>query len=153
MNSRQLVSETIRGNNKGATPVYGWVGLNLPEEITKAFGSVANFEDHYRFDLSHIFSVPMPFTNPDLRKRMETGVTIEPEELLSYPLSDPDDTAAYDSVRKEIQHHGKDRERFCYVQASGYFECYNQVFGIEDHLCNLALYPKEMKELYKRQLE
>jgi len=153
MHSRQLVRETILGNNNGITPVYGWVSLNLSEEITRSFGSVANFEDHYRFDLAHIFDAPSPFSTPGLKKRMEDDDLIEPEELLSFPLSDPDTSKAYKDIREQIQHHGENRGRFCYMQTPGFFECYNEVFGIEEHLCNLALYPKEMKELYKRQLE
>jgi uroporphyrinogen decarboxylase len=78
---------------------------------------------------------------------------ILPEELLSYPLSDPDEYEAYDDIRARLKHHGEDRERFCYMQTPGFFECYNGVFGIENHLCYLALYPDEINELYRRQLE
>jgi len=152
MNSRQLVTQTILGNNNGTTPVYGWVRENLSDKIEQDFGSVENFEDHYNFDLAHIFGGPSPFSHPDLIKRMENKTSISPEELLSLPLSDPDVNSAYDDVRAQVQHYGKERNRFCYMQTPGFFECYNEVFGIEDHLCYLALYPDEIEELYRRQL-
>jgi uroporphyrinogen decarboxylase len=56
-------------------------------------------------------------------------------------------------VRAQLRHHGEERERFCYMQTPGFFECYNGAFGIENHLCYLALYPDEIAELYRRQLE
>ena len=152
MNSRKLVADTIRGNNNGVTPVYGWVKENLSDAINKRFGSVENFEDHYRFDLAHIFGGPSPFSNVELKKRMESGAPILPEDLLSYALSDPDDSPAYDGVRAQLRHHGEERGRFCYIQTPGFFECYNGIFGIENHLCYLALYPDEIYELYERQL-
>ena len=152
MNSRQLVAETILGNNDGITPVYGWVKANLSDAISRDFGSVENFEDHYRFDLTHIFGGPSPFSDAALQARVKEGAPVLPEELLSYPLSDPDEGAAYDGVRAQLRHHGTDRERFCYMQTPGFFECYNEIFGIENHLCYLALYPDEIFELYKRQL-
>jgi len=151
MNSRQLVTDTILGNNSGTTPIYGWLG-NLTEEITREFGSITQFEDHYHFDLAHIFGGPSPFSHEDLRKRMEEPTPILPEELLSLPLSDPNSLEAYNNVRSQLKHHGEERQRFCYLQTDGFFECYTQVFGIENSLCYLALYPDEMKALFKRQL-
>jgi uroporphyrinogen decarboxylase len=37
------------------------------------------------------------------------------------------------------------------MQTPGIFECLNDPFGIENHLCWLALYPDELKEVYARQ--
>ena len=37
------------------------------------------------------------------------------------------------------------------MQTPGFFENYNGVFGIENHLCYLILYKEEIKELYRRQ--
>ena len=31
MTSSQLVKETMKGNNPGRTPVYGWLSTNLTE--------------------------------------------------------------------------------------------------------------------------
>lgn len=58
MTSKELVIKTIKGENPGRTPVYGWVEANLSDVISKKYGSVRNFEDHYQFDMSHIFGGP-----------------------------------------------------------------------------------------------
>ena len=52
MTSKELVIKTMRGENPGKTPVYGWVAANLSQQITDEFGSVANFEDKYNFDMA-----------------------------------------------------------------------------------------------------
>jgi len=62
MTSRELVYKTMRGNATPRTPVYGWVRFELEKPITEAFGSVENFEDHYRFDLAHISGGPYAFS-------------------------------------------------------------------------------------------
>ena len=61
MTSRELVIRTMKGENPGRTPVYGWVSANLSEQISEAYGSVAAFEDKYKFDMAHIFGGPSPF--------------------------------------------------------------------------------------------
>jgi len=152
MDSKTLVSETIRGRNPGITPIYGWVRENMSGPISKAFGSVEAFEDHYHFDLAHLFGGPAPFDSPEIRARIAEGGEILPEELLALPLSSPDEATAYEGVRAQLQHYSTERGRFCYVQTPGFLECYNDVFGIENHLCWLMMYPDEIKALYERQL-
>ena len=39
------------------------------------------------------------------------------------------------------------------MQTPGFFEHFNGVFGIENHLMWLAIYPDELNELYRRQAE
>ena len=57
MTSRELVAKTIKGENTtGITPVYGWVSANLSEEISREYGSVQNFEDHYEFDICLLYT-------------------------------------------------------------------------------------------------
>ena len=46
--------------------------------------------------------------------------------------------------------HHRRRDRFCYVQTPGIFEALNSVFGIEDHLLYMALYPEELTEVYRK---
>ena len=151
MNSTELVSRTIRGENPGRTPVYGWVKENLKEPISQAYGSVEKFEDHYEFDLAHLFGGPFPFAEEIIKLR-DAGKEVTPEILLSYPLNSPDDMSLYGDVARELKHH-KERERFCYIQTNGIFECLNDPFGIENHLLYLALYPDEIAEVYARQAE
>jgi uroporphyrinogen decarboxylase len=152
LTSKKLVSKTIKGeNNTGVTPVYGWVSANLDAEISAQFGSVANFEDHYKFDAAHLFGGPPMYNYTILEKlRAEEG-ELTPEMMLNVPFLSPDDMSQYKSVQDALEFYSKQRERFCYIQSNGIFEHNNGVFGIEDHLCYLALYPNELKELYSRQ--
>ena len=149
MTSKELVRKTMKGENPGRTPLYGWVRSNLEEPITQQFGSVEAFEDHYAFDMAHIFGGPTSFS-PEVGALKASGVEITPEVLLSYPLNDPDRMEDYQSIIDEMRHH-HERGRFCYVQTNGIFECLNGPFDIENHLLYLALYPDELKEVYARQ--
>ena len=81
MTSRELVFKTMRGETPPRTPVYGWVRFELEKPITEAFGSVENFEDHYRFDLAHIFGGPYAF-GKCLESLRKSGEPITPEMLL-----------------------------------------------------------------------
>ena len=147
MNSTELVKKTMRGENPGTVPLYGWVSANLTPEITEAFGSVEAFEDHYRFDMAHLFGGPGIY-GEELDELRKTGVEITPEVLLDIPMK-PMQDSDYDGVRAALAHH-KRRERFCYVQTDGIFEAMNGVFGIQNHLMYMALYPDELKEVYSR---
>lgn len=148
MNSKQLVEVTIRGENPGRTPIYGWVAWNMEEKIKNAFGSPENFEDHYGFDMAHVFGGPSPFCD-ELIKLRDSGEEITPEVFLSFPLKEIKSVSEYADAKRSIDHH-KARERFLYAQAPGIFEGLNDVFGIENHLLYMALYPDELKECYQR---
>jgi uroporphyrinogen decarboxylase len=133
-------------------PVYGWVRANLEAQISAAFGSVEAFEDHYAFDLAHLFGGPAPYDEAALEAlRAAGGGEITPRALLELPLTDPDDSAAYGEIVDGIAHHKTARGRFVYVQTPGIFECLNGPFGIEAHLTYLALYPDDLHAVYARQ--
>ena len=150
MKSYELVRRTLRGDNPGRTPVYGWLRENLTPQISAAYGSVEAFEDHYGFDLAHLFGGPSPFG--DEVERLKAAVEeITPEVLLQIPLRPVDDMADYRDLVGELDFYRGQRERFCYVQTPGFFELHNDPFGIENHLMYLALYPDDLRELYARQ--
>jgi len=151
MKPYELVAKTIRGQNPGRTPVYGWVYENLKNQIKEAYGSIENFEDHYEFDMAHIFGGPYPFDMKAIDGLREKGNEITPEVLLDIPLKPVDRMEDYADIITALAHHRKQRDRFCYMQTPGIFECLNGPFGIEDHLCHLALYPEELKIVYERQ--
>lgn len=152
MTSFERVARTIRGETTDRTPVYGWVSANLDREISEKYGSVAAFEDHYEFDMAHIFGGPSSFDNEAYQKIRESGEELTPDIALSYPLLSPDHEDAYEDIRRAIAQH-KERDRFCYVQTPGFFEHFNGLFGIENQLCYLLLYEDEIDELYRRQAE
>jgi len=153
MKSYELVRKTIIGENPGRTPVYGWLKANMADVIAKEFGSVENFEDHYEFDMSHIFGGPGCFNGDEINKLKNQGVEITPEVLLQIPLKSPDNMEDYKGIQNALDFYRKQRDRFCYIQTNGFFECYNGPFGIENHLMYLALYPDEINEIYKRQAD
>ena len=154
MKSYELVAKTIRGeNDTGVTPVYAWVFDNVTDELERTYGSVHAFEDHYKFDLAHIFGGPAPYNTSEISGLKDANVEITPEILLDLPMKDPDDSEAYNDVASALKHQREDRERFCYMQTNGIFECLNDVFGIEGHLCHLLTYEKEIAEVYRRQAE
>ncbi len=153
MNSVQRVRNAIMGKPIDRQPIYGWVSENLSDEITAQFGSVAAFEDHYAFDVAHIFGGPWSFSGEKFDRIRSENEELTPDVLLEYDLfADVDDVAAYENVAASVKHH-KQRDRFCYMQTPGFFEHFNTVFGIQEHLMYLALYPEELKELYRRQAE
>lgn len=148
MTSRELVIKTMKGENPGRTPVYGWVLFELEKQISREFGSVANFEDKYEFDLAHIFGGPYAFGRC-LAPFVEQGIAITPEILLSVEFDDIDGEHDYEDVKRSLAHH-RQRGRFCYMQTPGIFEALNGVFGIENHLMYMAMYPDELMEVYQK---
>ena len=152
MTSRERVRTVIEHGKPDRIPIYGWVRANLDAPITEAFGSCDAFEDHYEFDLSHLFGGPSPYAGDVLQAAAADG-PILPSTALELPMDDPDCTAAYDDIAAGISHHQEGRGRFVYVQTPGIFECLNGVFGIENHLMYLALYPDDLQQVYARQAE
>lgn len=151
---RERVIEVIEHRKPDRIPIYGWVRSNLEEQISEAFGSVEAFEDKYEFDFAHVFGGPGAYPEEVLDPLRETDdQPITPPLLLEADLADPNREDAYQSVRDAVAHHKEQRGRFVYMQTPGIFECLNQVFGIENHLMYLALYEKELHELYARQAE
>lgn len=151
---RERVIEVIQHRRPDRMPIYGWVRANMEQPIAAAFGSVEEFEDHYEFDLAHVFGGPSPYRGEDLEELRAQGQgSIEPAALLDLSLSDPDEYGAYESLRQQLDHHKIHRGRFVYVQTPGIFECLNGPFGIQDHLMYLALYETDLAEVYRRQAE
>ncbi|NUQ01913.1 MAG: hypothetical protein HUU35_18870 [Armatimonadetes bacterium] len=148
MLSRERVRRTIGHQPCDRVPIYGWVAWNLEDKIVPAFGSVAAFEDRYEFDLAHLFGGP-PCYAPNAFAGLPRPLT--PAALLEVPMTDPNDSAAYEAIRQGIAHHQTERGRFVYVQTPGIFEANNGHFGIEHHLMYLALYPELLHEVYRRQ--
>ena len=154
MNSTERVRAAITGRSYDRQPIYGWVAGNLGQEITAHWGSVAAMEDKYEFDVAHLFGGPDCFHRGFINSiaPMESE-DLTPDLLLDQPIfTDPDNPADYENLRASLAHH-KQRGRFCYAQTPGFFENFNGLFGIENHLMWLALYPDELNELYRRQAE
>lgn len=154
MTSKERVEAVIRHEKPDRMPIYGWVRYNMKDKIDERFGSVEAFEDHYAFDLAHLFGGPDAyFIGDEYTRKKEAGEEIEPPDVLNLPLNNPEEDKDFDNLRAEIKHHKEVRSRFVYVQTPGLFEQLNTVFGIENHLCYLLEYPDEIKEIYRRQAE
>lgn len=153
MNSTERVRRTILGQETDRQPIYGWVSANLSNEITAAYGSVAAFEDKYEFDTAHLFAGPGAFRKDVLDRLRRENEELTPDLLLDEDIfTDPDVDGYYDSVSNVLGFH-KQRGRFCYIQTPGFFEQFNGIFGIENQLLYLAMYPDELGELYRRQAQ
>lgn len=154
MLARERVIATIKREPRDRIPIYGWVGANLSNEITEAFGSVRAFEDYYEFDFAHLFGGPGSYDQEKLGEfRNEHAGMITPRDLLDLPMSDPNNMDAYANISEQIRHHKEERGRFVYVQTPGIFEANNGAFGIENHLMYLALYEEDLRQVYTRQAE
>lgn len=152
MTSKELVTKTIRGeNHTGVTPMYAWVWENMTEKLTARFGSIQAFHDAYDMDMAMVFGGPTTYNFAEMEALREREGEITPEMLLDMPQNRCDDMKDYADIEAQLKFHGQDRQRFCYVQTNGIFEVLNGVFGIEDHLCWLVMYPDELAEVYRRQ--
>lgn len=115
MNSTQRVRNTILGLETDRQPIYGWVSANLDEEISRQYGSVAAFEDHYEFDMAHIFGGPNPVNEAVVEKLKKENEEMTPDLLLEADfITSPENPADYENIKASIAHH-KERDRFCYV--------------------------------------
>ncbi|MGM9647040.1 MAG: uroporphyrinogen decarboxylase family protein [Eubacteriales bacterium] len=153
MNSTERVRNAITGKPFDRQPIYGWVSANLSNEIAAAYGSVDAFEDHYEFDMAHLFGGPCAFRWDVIARLREENEELTPDLLLDEDIfTSPEGSADYEGIRQGLAHH-KERGRFCYIQTPGFFEQFNDVFGIENQLLYLAMYPDELCELYRRQAE
>ena len=153
MNSTERVRNTILGKPTDRQPIYGWVSANLSNELTETYGSVAAFEDKYEFDVSHLFGGPGSFRGDVLDRLRAENEELTPDLLVDEDFfTDPDVLDPYRNIQDALAFH-KERGRFCYIQTPGFFEQFNGVFGIENQLLYLAMYPDELDELYRRQAE
>lgn len=153
MTGVERVRNTILGKQTDRQPIYGWLNANLGSEIAQVYGSVSGFEDKYKFDLAHIFAGPNPFKWNVIEKVRATHGELTPDLLLNEDFfTSPDNTENYKGVTNSLTFHKK-RSRFCYIQTPGFFEQFNSVFGFENQLLYLALYPDELNELYRRQAD
>ena len=153
MDSTERVRRTILCLPTDRQPIYGWVSANLTNELNEAYGSVAAFEDKYEFDMSHIFGGPGSFRGDVIERVRRENDELTPDLLLDEDIfTDPDNLADYRNIEDAMAFH-KERGRFCYIQTPGFFEQFIGVFGIENQLLWLAMYPEELDELYRRQAE
>lgn len=150
MDSTERVKRTILGQKTDRQPIYGWVEANLSAEITAKWGSVAAFQDHYEFDAAHLFGGPDAFNRPLIDRIRAENEELTPDLLVDADIfRSPDHLPDYENLRSALAFH-KERGRFCYVQTPGFFEPFNDIFGIENQLLWMALYPEELDRLYRR---
>ena len=154
MNSTERVTNVILGKPVDRQPIYGWVIANLEQQINETWGSAANFEDHYEFDAAHIFGGPAFCDMKVVERLIAENGEATPDMLLEEPdfFLSPDNHEEYRNIEESVKFH-KQRGRFCYVQTPGFTEPFNGVFGIENHLLYMAMYPDELDELYARLAE
>ena len=150
MTGTERVRRVLAGEPVDRQPIYGWVFANLEQPITEHWGSVAAFEDHYEFDAAHIFGGPRVFNKAVLKQILDEEGEVTPDVLLASDYYLPPQTQESKAKISAALEHHKKRDRFCYMQTPGFFECFNDAFGIENQLMYLLMYPDEMAELYRR---
>lgn len=154
MTSTERVRNTILGKPIDRQPIYGWLYGNLTTEIDEEFGSLAALEEKYEFDMIHLFNGPWPIKEDLIQQLRDEKGDIEPQDLLDNDIFLPADRMEdYQPLKDSIAYYKKQHERFCYVQTPGILEHFNGLFGIQNHLMYLALYPDELHELYRRQTD
>lgn len=154
---RERVIQVINHQKPDRIPVYGWLFLNMEEQIAAKHGSLRAFEDRYEFDLHHSFKGPWPFKHDAIDAFSQTlDDELDPEVWLDAApglMNDVNDMHVYEPIKEEIAHYKEKCGRFTLVQTQGIFECLNSVFGIENHMCYLLQYEDELREIYHRQAE
>ena len=151
MTGNERVRAVITGKSFDRQPIYGWLYGNLTTEIDDRWGSLSDLEDKYEFDIAHLFGGPYYFNADVVNSAAPWGSEdLTPDLLVDLPFfRDPHNLDEYRDVANALAHHKK-RDRFCYLQTPGFFETFNGVFGIQNHLMWLSLYPDELNELYRR---
>lgn len=153
MNSTERVRNAILGKPIDRQPIYGWVEWNMKDKINSRWGSIAAMEDYYEFDAAHIFGGPPCFDDKLFEELRAREGELTPDLLVDADIYLSADVMRYYEEAKERIAFHKKRDRFCYMQIPGFFEHFNSVFGIENHLLYLLLYTEELEELYRRQAE
>jgi len=120
---RERVIQVLKRESPDRIPIYGWVKINLEEEISKKFGSVENFEDKYEFDLARVYGKISPYSSEQIKEiQNENNGEIEPGTLLDFPLTDPNDMSKYEEIIEGIRYYKETKGRFVHVQTPGIFE-------------------------------
>ena len=100
MNSTERVRNTILGKPFDRQPIYGWLYADLTEQITKAYGSVQDFEDKYEFDVAHLFGGPGAIKKDVIEKIAAENEELEPELIMDEDtFTDPDTAEAYEGEK------------------------------------------------------
>ncbi len=152
MNGTERVRNSILGLPIDRQPIYGWVAWNLRDQFAATWGSPEAFEDHYEFDAAHIFGHPCPFDKALVERLRAENDELTPDLLIEEAFHVSPKKGDYTALNASFDYH-KSKGRFCYVQTPGFFEFFNDVFGIQNQLMYLLLYPEELGELYRRQAD
>lgn len=103
--------------------------------------------------MAHLFAGPGAYDMGVIERLRAENEELTPDVLLSENIfTSPDNPDDYEGLKQQLAFHKK-RDRFCYIQTPGFFEPFNDIFGIENQLMYLALYPEELAELYRRQAQ
>ena len=148
MTSRERVIATIKGEKRDRMPLFGWLGnAEFSPKVEDAFGSIETFQDKYEFDLAAGSCPTWPF---DWEQFKGGDAYEEPHQMFeTVPMTNPDD-ADFSGLIADLKHHKDDRGRFYYVWLPGFFEYCNSLFGMENNLMYLLLYPEQIKETFDR---
>ncbi len=155
---RERVFAALQFQEPDRVPLYVWV-FNQPgviDEIRERFGSFEKFCDALELDMTQAFPAKGPLKrrpapNSDGAIYDATyGWVYTLEAAVEAELNDPDDSAIYEPIRKEIAHHKERRGRAVFVQTFGVFEAANDFVGLEQNLTAMIEQPELCRCLYER---
>ncbi len=142
-------------------PVYVWLfSTEAVKPVEAKYGSVNAFLDHIGADLYHSFPAGGPIDrDAALAQRGDEeaglhdptyGEVLTLAEALDAPLRDPSDDAIYAPIKRDIEHHKRQRGRAVLCQTPGVFECANGYLGLAQTLEHMITEPDRLRRLFER---
>src|SRR3990172_250492 len=146
MTSKERVLKALRHEEPDRVPLNIWMYRDdVREEVVKRYGSIDAFYDRLRIDMVTAFPTYL-LTN--LENPEEWTHTLSVDEAIDYPFIDPNDSALYVPVKRDVGQYGEKRMVFC--QTQGVFEGAFVLCGMENLLCEMVIQPGKVKKLFNK---
>ena len=146
MTSKERVFKALRHEEPDRVPLNIWMYRDdVREDVVKRYGSLDAFYDRLRIDMVTAFPTYLltKLENPE-----EWTHTLSVDEAIDYPFIDPNDSALYVPVKRDVEQYGEKRMVFC--QTQGVFEGAFVLCGMENLLCEMVMQPEKVKKLFNK---
>jgi len=164
MLSRERVFHALNHKEADRVPLYIWIfGNPIQEPITKKYGGINEFFDHYGIDMVQSFpgkgilserpaSEDMPDASATGKADRKNcyGNVLTIDQALDAVLTDPTDEAIYAPIRRDVEYHKGEKGRAVFVQTPGVFETSTGFLGLQGALEYLLTEPEKMHELFRK---
>ncbi|MBM3216495.1 hypothetical protein FJZ36_16475 [Candidatus Poribacteria bacterium] len=137
----ERVAAAFRHEEPDRVPRYIWMFRDDMQRVcVEKHGSLNAFYDALDIDAFQTFP------SKGMWPRGVSGI----DDALDAELTDPNDSAIYDSIRRDVAYHRVEKGRAIFCQTPGVFETSNGVLGIERSLLLLAMEPDKCRQLYEK---